>query len=114
MQDNPRSIRVAGRDFAITYDYSSDEKYGLIKYDEHQILADENQNPIELRDTILHEVLHAIDHYWSIDLVEKQVHSMANALMQVVLDNPQFFVWLSQQGGKGRNGAISKRKKDTR
>ncbi len=87
----PESVRIAGRVFRIHFvelPGGLSDKEGLVKYNEQEIFLDIQQNRVSITDTLLHECIHVIDHFWQLELVEKQVHLLANALMQVFLDNP--------------------------
>lgn len=56
----------------------------------------ENRQPLEgEQDTLLHEVLHAVDHTFCIALTELQVRQIATGLLAVFKDNPDFLRYLS-------------------
>jgi hypothetical protein len=46
------------------------------------------------RDTVLHELIHALDWHAQLKLKEKQVHVLASLLVECMWDNPELFVWL--------------------
>ena len=45
----------------------------------------------EKSDTVLHEVIHAVDHQMDTDLTETQVRRIATGLCAVFKDNPKFY-----------------------
>jgi len=55
-----------------------------------RILVKSDQKPDQLMDTILHEVVHAIDYQMHLGMTERQVHAVAAGLTAVFLDNPNF------------------------
>lgn len=51
---------------------------------------------IELIDTLLHELLHAMDDTWRIGLSEKQVSLLAEALEHFLPRNPHITYWVEK------------------
>lgn len=47
-----------------------------------------------IKDTVLHELLHALDWHGQLKLKERQVHVLASILLQCMWDNPELFDWL--------------------
>ena len=86
----PDRVRVMGKVYSITYIENSDaiESNGVCKNDTLSILIADELPPDEERDTLLHEIVHAVDNQISIGLTEKKVRQIATGLMQVILDNP--------------------------
>jgi hypothetical protein len=50
-----------------------------------------------LKDTVLHECIHILDHGSQIGLKEKQVHRIASALLEMMWSNPTLAAWLCQR-----------------
>ena len=46
------------------------------------------------RDTIFHEITHAVDETLLCELTERQVHLMATGLLSVLKQNPELIEWL--------------------
>jgi len=67
---------------------------GATRYNECLIKYLDNIKGDELRDTLLHETIHAIDYIAQIGLEEKQVHALASLLLCVLKDNKEFSRWL--------------------
>lgn len=64
------------------------ELAGQVDYTTQEIRLRPGLTPAHQRETLLHEVLHAIDDFMGIDLTEKQVGRLANGLAMVLADNP--------------------------
>lgn len=55
-----------------------------------------NQTEDQARDTLLHEVIHAIDHVYSLRISEHQTRTLATSLRAVFTSNPEFARWVSK------------------
>lgn len=103
----PGMIRIGYKDVSviktplITEDHAGLFRHGV----DAQILIAEEQEGVELADTAVHELLHAVWRYYGLtdnvsipDDVEEQVVSvLAHGLVQVMRDNPEFIDWLREQ-----------------
>ena len=49
------------------------------------------------QDTLLHEVMHAIESFYDIDIGEENVRRMASALLTVLQANPQLVRYLTKK-----------------
>ena len=96
---NIKSVRVLGKPFTIRLvDKTgvSEDNLGACAEDEQEISVRKNL-PLETeQDTILHEVLHAIDHSMDTKCSEKQIAGLATGLLSVLKDNPEFLKYLSK------------------
>lgn len=95
----PDSVRVAGRDYSIDYVLPhplGTEATGICDNMAQKIVCLEGLTPLEEGDTVLHEVIHAVDFVAGLDLQERQVRHLATILLGVLQDNPQFATWLAQ------------------
>jgi hypothetical protein len=63
---------------------------GLCSDGKQDIQVSIHQPPDALKDTLLHEIIHAIDYQMQLGLKERQVHCLASGLVAVFLDNPEF------------------------
>jgi len=70
--------------------------FGTVDYDRGRIFLRPKQSVDQARDTLLHEVLHAIDHTYSLELSEHQVRVLATSLRSVFSSNPRFARWVSE------------------
>lgn len=85
----PRTVRVIGKTFAIEYvDKVDDEdSAGEHRRDAQLIKVRVGQHPETLRETLLHEVIHAVEEQLDLGMKERQVHSLAIGLFQVLREN---------------------------
>lgn len=65
-----------------------DELYGQIDYDRCTITLRAAASPDQQRATLVHELLHAVSNMYGLNLDEKLVEDLANALYCVYKDNP--------------------------
>lgn len=94
----PSNVRVFGRNYTINYvpEYMGLEDYGTTS--DHLLLINikEHQLPIEEADTVLHEVLHAIDFTMDLEISEHQIRALATGLIGVFQDNPEFAKYITE------------------
>lgn len=93
----PSLIRVIGKPYSVelvpkTKLETAD--LGECKYPEQQITIQSGQAKEQEQDTLLHEVIHAVDEAMDTDLSETQVRRMATGLLAVFHDNPDFVKYL--------------------
>ena len=102
----PESILVIGKTFAVEdVDKVDDEdSSGEQRRDQQLIKVKAGQHPETLRETLLHELIHAIEEQLGLDMKERQVHSLAIGLFQVLRENPALvrFVTATTTKGSGR------------
>ena len=95
----PARIRVVGKQFTLEFvaaDYPQlEDSYGLCDSDEQHIWIKEGQPLESEQDTVLHEVLHAVESAMNIDIPEEAIHRMATGLLAVIRDNPTFVRYLA-------------------
>ena len=70
------------------------ELTGLLSMRHNQITIDDD-NPRK-QETLLHEILHAVAHFWVVDLEEKDVERLSEGLYHVLRENGM----LNNFGGK--------------
>jgi hypothetical protein len=73
--------------------------YGMIHYNKDLIEFDRGQNPEELVDTLIHEVLHAVAEEYNVKFKSSQqeesvVSEFAHGLKDVFKNNPNFLHWM--------------------
>ena len=96
----PSKVRVAGMEFSIA-GYPASEmggNVGLCELGPQRISYARGQTPHQLRDTLVHEVMHAIRYsqgcLYEGPEEERWVRSLATGLVGVLADNPKFSRWL--------------------
>jgi hypothetical protein len=100
-QSLPRSLKVNGRDIQIRLRSPSrlPDALGLFHSMKSLIELRKGQEDQELRDTLLHEVLHALLHTqgreYGGDIEEMYVRAIASGLIGVFQDNPELLQWLT-------------------
>lgn len=71
----------------------SDEQerlYGQARHGELAILLDRGMHPANQRETLLHEVIHAVANERHLDLPEECVNQLSHGLAAILIDNPDF------------------------
>lgn len=96
----PEAIRILGRDYSLTYELDSGD-FGACDTMQNEIEVREGLPPIEERDTVLHEVMHAV--WATMDIghhkfEEHVVRKMATGLTIVLQENPGFAQYLASRG----------------
>ncbi len=99
----PRKVRVNGEDFSIRYRRFEDKEkaVGQLLYQKSRIEVATGQSSINTRDTLLHEIMHAIlvkqGHIggcFEDSTEEKYVNALATGVIGVLQDNPDLALWL--------------------
>lgn len=92
----PTSVRIRGRDYSVVYCapiVDADHQYhGLCKHDERTILVDPTEPVHQIRETLLHEIMHVYAHESNMpngELLEKICDSFASAFCDLVDNNPK-------------------------
>lgn len=98
-ESRPKAIKVFGRKYRINYipEYAGMTDMGHCDNTLLLINTKEHQLPIEETDTILHEVIHAIDFTVNTEMTEHQVRTIATGLLGVLQDNPEFAKYLIEK-----------------
>lgn len=89
----PSEIVIAGRVYALV-ETNLKEMMGDCDNTNQTLQIDIGQHEFAKKDTALHEVLHAIDDAIQSELNERQVRSVATALLDTLRRNPAFMNWL--------------------
>ena len=91
----PDTLKVGGMTFKVGINndlLEGAESTGVTMYDRLEIKLNDVAPLIHRQRTFLHEALHAIDSVYcnGARLTEKQVHAVAQGLLQVLHENPEF------------------------
>jgi len=70
---------------------------GESDFDRCLIVHTVNECEQQRRDTLLHEIIHAVSDSIKLKLKEKQVHALACALLAVLRDNPELVEYLLKE-----------------
>lgn len=97
----PRSIDILGRKWNIRAKRM--RMLGLCRFDESLIEYQSGLRNHDKRDTVLHEVMHAVRHMqgheYGGDVEEDYVRSLATGLVSVLDANPKLAAWLLNKEG---------------
>lgn len=92
----PGSVRILGKEYEVKV-FEDFENCGECD-DIKQTLKIQAGMPLTLeQDTLLHEVIHALDFNMKTHMKERQVSALASGLIAVFRDNPHFVSYLFQQ-----------------
>jgi hypothetical protein len=95
VSEPPKEVRLLGRTVAIQsaeLDHDGECGDGIVFFNA------EDDNPDNVRDTVVHELIHHYDAMLDLKLKEKQVRRLAVCVLQLVKDNPEFIQWLQARG----------------
>ena len=93
----PDSVRIGGVDYSIVYKeriISGEGKalLGQIDFDNSRILIEPSVQSLQgQHQTLLHEIMHGIEHHFKMDLTEDEIDNLANGVYMVAADNPDIF-----------------------
>lgn len=96
----PERVRVLGKRVTIEYCTGApldDGLNGECDVDRQRILVREGQPLESEQDTLLHELLHAIDESMGLRMKESQVKGAATGLLAVMKDNPALVAYLRRK-----------------
>ena len=80
-------IRIIGKDYSIQWT-KDEHEYGKMVQHNCEIFLSSAQSIQQLRDTLLHEVLHAVEGEMDLKLPETAIRRLATGALQVLRDNP--------------------------
>lgn len=102
----PLKIRILGKQFTVAYlnadhaEWKGEDLYGREDSDRQHLFIRESL-PLETeQDTVLHEVIHAVDKAMGGDMGEDAVLKLATGLLAVIKDNPSFVRYLATRNSQ--------------
>jgi hypothetical protein len=93
----PTKIKILGKVFAVGNGPLADDLNGECDTDAQKLAVRDGQPLESEQDTVLHEVLHAIDEAMGLRMKEAQVKGCATGLLAVLKDNPRFTSYLRRK-----------------
>ncbi len=92
LKDYPRQIQVGENIWDIRFVQKLEDGHtsGLCDPSENTIYVMLKQTPEERLKTVLHEILHAIEHEYQICIPHKLVYALEGPLAQLIIDNYLF------------------------
>lgn len=95
----PNEIKIIGKTYAV--DVVEDMENCGECLDTKQLIKIDHEMPHELtQDTLLHEIMHAIDYQMHIGLKEREISAMASGITAVIKENPGLAKFLLVQPSK--------------
>jgi hypothetical protein len=90
------NVRVLGKTYKIQPlpDHAPDGEFGACNYAFQLIEYNSKLGTDELKDTILHEMVHCLDHGMQLKMSEEQVHAISTGFYSLIKDNKEFFEWV--------------------
>jgi hypothetical protein len=94
----PRRVKVLGRTYTIEFlptgspilvNDDDENCLGRVDHNAQQIAVDDKQVLEAQQDTVLHEVLHAIENTLNLDVEENTIHLFATGVLAVLRENPE-------------------------
>ena len=89
----PKTIKVGCFDFQVVWEekieHGDDECWGLCDDNERKFVFASRlkKDPQRLKEIVLHECLHSIEHVYNVSLGEKKVDILAKALLALLEEN---------------------------
>lgn len=94
----PERIRILGKPFAVKWTDGLDaDLVGECDTDKQVITILDGQPLESSQDTLLHELIHAVDEAVDSGLKETQVKRLATGLLAVLKDNPRLVAFLRRK-----------------
>lgn len=91
-------LKILGKSYTVEQDPDlmvTEEEAGHIHVFKQLIKVAPNQHPEQLREVVLHEVIHALEGELGIELEERDVQALSAGMFAVLKDNPEFVRWLT-------------------
>ena len=94
------NVDILGKPYRIELVKKKGSDYGECFVDQCNIEIASYQCDMQKRDTLLHEILHAVDHEMGTDMSEPQVRRMATGMLAVLRHNPALVAFLTESDGQ--------------
>jgi hypothetical protein len=95
----PATLKICGKPFRVVRCKETlleVDAFGKVDVNKLQVvILDDLPPPLE-KDTVLHEIIHAIDEQLALKLKERQIEALGCMLQQVFADNPALMVYLAK------------------
>lgn len=83
----PTSVMILGKTYTIALN-ELDGLLGCVDHSSQHIQINTGQHPESERDSLLHEIFHAVCFQTHLKLSERQVHALGAGLYQILTQNP--------------------------
>lgn len=101
-----KSVDVLGKTYKIRFvknKQMDEQEYGLVDFNSMGILVNRERGKDHQKDTVIHEIIHALDEDLAMGLTEKQVRNLGCGFFQVLKSNPKLRRWLFTNRKRGDN-----------
>jgi hypothetical protein len=88
----PASIRIAGKVYRVKFRQETD--CGRCDNARLTITISRDQDKQHQRDTLLHEVIHAVEYACGMDIGEENVRMLGTHLLAALVENPEATRWI--------------------
>ena len=93
----PTTVDVLGKTYRIEVVKKKGSDYGECFVDQCHIEVAAYQCETQKRDTLLHELAHAVDHEMGCGMKEAQIRRMATGILAVLRHNPALVAFLTAE-----------------
>ena len=95
-------VHILGHDLDVEFTTQEDERlgeaWGRLRLGDQKILLDKEVSPVITRETLFHEILHAVDMMGCPrHLSENTIHRMSAIMFATLRDNPKIVKWLFEE-----------------
>ena len=90
----PSSVAVCGKRYKIKLVRGMDDSGNMYSH-KCLILVDSEQDVQQLRDALLHEIIHVVEYETHLNLKERHVHTLATGLLDVLRKNKKLVEYLT-------------------
>ena len=96
-----KSVRVLGKVYSVLWGHKFDEMIlGDHCQKSLQVRIGSGMAPDEERETLMHELTHAVENQLGLDLKEEQVRQLSVGMFAVFRDNPKLVSYMFKRGAK--------------
>ena len=97
----PKRLKILGKTWKVKtvakrIKIEDTEALGSSEIEHCKIRLSTHMDEQQQKDTLLHEVVHAIDDTLALGMTEEQVHALGAGLYQVLSENKQLTRWLGE------------------
>lgn len=89
------SLDILGKRYAVVLVERAEGDHGECFYDQCRLEVASYQCEDQKRDTLVHEMTHAIDLEMNLNMSERQIRRYATVLLQVLRHNPELVAFLT-------------------
>jgi hypothetical protein len=95
-----KSIKILGKHHRVNWGIDLDGDCGQIDEVKNLIEISDGMGAHEERETVLHEIVHAVAHQLGVKMPEKKVRPMSCGIYEVLMNNPKLTAYLFEQGNE--------------